>query len=94
MKKLFFILSIFAVMSVAHAEDFPTQCQSGYTTVLERQIVLFDSFSCPSGYTKVNNRFTGSCLEDMNYCLMYIPSNTTYSDETGWFEYTSLCPLE
>ena len=35
MKKLFFILSIFAVMSVAHAEDLPTQCQSGYTTVLE-----------------------------------------------------------
>lgn len=57
MKKLFFILSIFAVMSVAHAEDFPTQCQSGYITVLERQIVLFDSFSCPSGYVAVEEDF-------------------------------------
>ena len=37
---------------------------------------------CQSGY------------KDVNHCLMYIPSNTTYSDETGWFEYTSLCPLE
>ena len=93
MKKVFFIFVVFATLR-AYAYDFPLSCPDGYTTVLERQIVLSDSSSCPSGYTKVNNRFTGSCLEDMNYCLMYIPSNTTYSDETGWFEYTQLCPLE
>lgn len=96
MKKVFFIFVVFATLR-AYAYDFPLSCPDGYATIEERLIILSDA-ACPSGYTTINvsnSEMLGSCLTDhMGICLMYIPSHTSYSDDTGWFEYTQLCPLE
>lgn len=97
MKKLFFIVCMFLPFET-YAYDFPTTCSSyGFTTIEERGVIVSDT-SCPSGYTELNNQnsnFLVPCVSDsMGICLMYVPSNTSYPDDTGWFEYTEPCMLE
>lgn len=92
MKKIFVVLATLAPVALWGAEP-STSCPSGYKSVEEKNLHL-DTDSCPSGYIKVNA--VTSCLvgAPAAVCMMYVPTNTTYSDTSGEYVYTDICPLE
>ena len=84
MKRIFIL-----IMAIAPCASFA----SGYVAVVEEYMDIADS-SCPSGYTSAGT--AASCLitSPTGSCIMYAPANTTYTDNTGTYEYTAACPLE
>lgn len=92
MKKLFVVLMMLAPVALWGAEP-STSCPAGYKMVTEKNLHL-DTNSCPSGYIMVNS--VTSCLlgTPAAVCMMYVPINTTYSDASGEYVYTDVCPLE
>lgn len=88
------IIGLLFVTSTVNASEPSTSCPSGYITIEENYLTLADT-SCPSGYKVVEQNVT-SCLETLpeGICTMYIPVGTAYSDTSGIYEFTSICPLE
>ena len=86
---LFFAIAPCASFAVAPS----TSCPSGYVAVVEEYMDIADG-SCSTGYTSVGT--ADSCLitSPTGSCIMYAPANTTYTDNTGTYEYTAACPLE
>lgn len=92
MKRIFILF--FAITPCASFAAAPsTSCPSGYVTIEEEYMDIADG-SCPSGYTSAGT--ADSCLisSPAGSCIMYAPTNTTYTDNTGSYEFTSACPLE
>ena len=92
MKRIFIlIMSIAPIGAFAAAPS--TSCPAGYVTVVEEYMEIANS-TCPRGYTSAGT--ADSCLisSPAGSCIMYAPTNTTYTDNTGSYEFTSACPLE
>ena len=92
MKRIFIlIMSIAPIGAFAAAPS--TTCPAGYVAVVESYMEIADR-ACPIGYTYVGT--ANSCLisSPAGSCIMYAPTNTTYTDDTGSYEFTSACPLK
>lgn len=69
-----------------------TVCPSGYIAVEEEFIQLMGNCAVYNTVGSVNSCINGTSIDGV--CMMYAPANTTYSDETGSYEFTEDCPLE
>ena len=85
------VLAIAPCASFAAAPS--TSCPSGYTAVFEEHMDIANS-SCPSGYSSAGT--ATSCLVSTpgGSCIMYAPTNTTYSDSTGSYVFEQACAME
>ena len=91
MKRIFILILVGAPMYAIAAVP-STSCPAGYVAIVETNMTIADS-SCRSGYTSAGT--ADSCLVSLptGSCIMYAPTNTAYTDETGTYEFTSACPL-
>lgn len=91
MKIIYGLFIVFLSVS-AYAATPSTSCPSGYLAITQNSMNL-TSGVCSSGYTSVGT--VTSCLvaSPDGVCMMYVPSGITYSDDTGTYEYTDICPL-
>ena len=92
MKRIFILIMAIAPIG-AFAAAPSTTCPAGYVAVEESYMEIADS-ACPIGYTFVGT--ANSCLisSPAGSCIMYAPTNITYTDDTGSYEFTSACPLK
>jgi len=69
-----------------------TSCPAGFVAVDEPYLTI-ENGSCPSGTISAGT--ADSCLvsSPAGSCMMYAPVATEYTDETGTYEYTEVCPL-
>lgn len=89
MKKL--IMAIIFIPYATYGAAPATSCPSGYVALEEPYLTIANSeLSC------INSAGTATtCLTDnpAGVCFMYVPTGTTYTDESGSYEFTSICPL-
>lgn len=92
MKKFIFAV-IFTMAGAAYAVAPSTSCPTGFITVVEKHILLTDA-SCPAGYISVGA--VESCLvsSQSGACMMYVPGGVSYTDESGTYQYDTMCQLE
>lgn len=92
MKKIFVFTLCILIHGTALPADPPTVCPSGYIAVTEEYMIISND-SCPSGYTSAGTAY--SCLPSAQSesCMMFAPANTTYTDTTGEYVYSEICPL-
>ena len=93
MKKQLLIFISAITPSITFATTLSTSCPLNHSTIQEEYLTIADD-TCPAGYTSVGT--TTSCLESTvdTSCIMYAPANTTYTDNTGSYEFEHPCPLE
>lgn len=89
MKKIASIIILYPIMATAATPD--TSCPSGYVAITEQQITI--ATSCPSNTTPAGTAETCLATSPTGSCIMYIPANTSYTDDTGTYEYTEPCAL-
>ncbi len=92
MKKSLF-LCILPIFRTAIAAEPLTTCPNGYIQAEEKDTIIAP-WSCPTGY--LSGGTVTSCLTTApdGFCIMYAPANTEYTDTTGTYEFTEICPLE
>lgn len=88
---IIFIIAIAPMGAIATAPS--TSCPMGYVAVAEQYMEIADS-ACPSGYTSAG--VADSCLvtSPAGSCIMYAPTDVSYTDASGTYEFTSACPME
>ncbi len=86
MKKLIFI---FAIVGTANSAELMTSCPAGWVSVTQDSITIADS--CPSGYVDAGE--VTSCItpQDENTCWLFAPTDVSFSDSTGTFQFTEIC---
>ena len=52
------------------------------------------SFRVPTGYTSAGTATSCLVIVPSGSCIMYAPTNTTYSDSTGSYIFNEACPME
>lgn len=90
MKKLIYL--ILFIPGPLYAAAPTIYCPSGFVAVNEAYLTIAGDV-CPPGTTSVG--IAKSCLVSTpsGTCIMYAPTNTTYTDSTGSYEFTEICPL-
>lgn len=90
--KHLFILGLVLMPALGYATAPSTSCPAGYLQVEESYLTV-ENGSCPAGYTAVGT--APSCLvaSPDGSCMMFAPADTSYSDDTGTYTYTTICPL-
>lgn len=95
MKKLFVFVFLGALSSGVCATELSTTCPSGYIAVIEDTFIIADdNNSCPAGY--VVSGITTSCpalSPGAGTCFLYAEKNIDYTDTTGTFQFSDICPL-
>lgn len=87
------IIICFVMMPIAVNAAAPsTSCPAGFVAVDEPYLTI-ESTLCPSGTTSVGEAETCLTSSPAGSCMMYAPAATEYTDETGTYEYTEVCPL-
>ncbi len=87
----FFIICINASFAAPPSEN----CPNGMIKT-ENNLLTIAADTCPTGYTAIGQGAATSCLATTSSavkCAMFAPQNTPYSDNTGTYEYISICPL-
>ena len=92
MKRIIALLLAIAPMG-AFAAAPSTSCPSGYTAVVEEHMDIANS-SCPSGYSSAGTATSCLASNPGGSCIMYAPTNTTYSDNTGSYVFEQACAME
>ncbi len=94
MKKLIFFLMFFCFITDSFSASLITECPSGFIAVEEEDYNIVDEAeSCPTG-TQVISGYNNSCIDNSGFdCVMYAPADIQYTDETGTYIYTEICPL-
>lgn len=90
MKKL--IITIFLAPVATHAAAPATSCPSGFVAINEPYLTIANGL-CPSGTTSVGAAPTCLSTNPVGSCMMYAPAATTYTDASGSYEFTQICPL-
>lgn len=77
---------------VANAAEPSISCPTGYVRVLETAMSISNG-ACPANTTSVGT--ADSCLVSFpaGSCMMFAPADTTFTDDTGSYEFTEICPL-
>lgn len=91
--KQIFILILAGAPICAFAAAPSTSCPAGYVAIVETYMTIADS-TCPSGYTSAGTAYSCLVSSPTGSCIMYAPTDTAYTDETGTYEFTSACPME
>lgn len=93
--RLLFLITIMLGMPIRFAIGATpaTLCPSGYVSIQEKFIVISDT-ECPAGYTGGGNATSCLITAPNGTCIMYAPSNTTYTDLSGNYIFSYSCPLE
>lgn len=88
------IFSVLCIPFSALAAEPYTSCPVGYIAVNKNMIVKGES--CPAGYIYFGNIDAVNCTATSSeaMCVVYIPSNTNYTDSTGTYDFTSLCNID
>lgn len=91
MKRIVIFLSIL-MPAAANAAALATSCPAGFVAVDEPYLTI-EKGVCPSGYTSADT--ANSCLisSPAGSCMMYAPAGITYTDDTGSYQFTEICPL-
>ena len=88
MKKIAFIIAFMPMCAYSVAPS--TSCPTGYVTVTRSNFIM--ATACPTGY--VAARKLNSCLNNATYdCWLYAPAGMSFTDESGTYEYTDVCPM-
>ncbi|MBE6459540.1 MAG: hypothetical protein E7009_00970 [Alphaproteobacteria bacterium] len=92
MKHLIFIPFCCLVLP-ATATGPNTSCPSGYTTITEPPTITIAT-SCQSGTTSAGT--ITSCLDSNPsfVCYMFAPVGISFTDDSGTYEFTDVCPME
>lgn len=90
MKRIIIVCSVMMPV-VANAAAPSTSCPAGYVEVAES--LTISGGACPSGTTSIGT--ADSCLvaSPAGSCMMYAPTGMTFTDDTGSYEFTEICPL-
>lgn len=94
MKKLLIFVFLGALSSGAFAASAITTCPAGYTSVVESAFTIVDG-ACPAGTTNVDSMAKSTCLVSApaEACFLYAPANTDFTDNTGTYQFSDICPL-
>ncbi len=92
MKRIIVLVLAIAPMG-AFAVAPSTSCPSGYVAVVEEYMTIADG-TCPSGYTSAGTAVSCLISNPGGSCIMYAPTNTTYSDNTGSYVFEQPCAME
>lgn len=89
MKRIIFLFCLVPLSAIAAAPS--TSCPSGYVAINSPYITI--ATSCPSGTVSVGT--AESCLvsSSAGSCIMYAPAGVSYTDDSGTYEYTDVCPM-
>jgi len=70
-----------------------TSCPTGYITIVESNMIIAAN-NCPAGYKSADT--ATSCLTETptGTCMMFAPAGMKFSDDSGTYEFTEICPLE
>lgn len=92
MKRVLFLL-LLLLPCVAVADEPITDCPTGYVAVLEGYAEITIADSCDSGTYDAGT--AESCLVESpsGECWMFVPAGAAFSDTSGAYEYTAICPL-
>ncbi len=92
MKRIIIICSVL-IPGVVNADAPSISCPAGYVAVDEPYLTIADD-TCPAGYTSVGAAQTCLLPSPAGSCMMYAPAATTYTDDSGTYQFTAVCPLE
>lgn len=92
MKILYFMLFVIFVPCVALGDEPSTSCPTGFIAINEPYITISDS-ACPDGYTSTGTAMSCLVASPSGVCIMYVPSGVVYTDTTGTYQFTEICPL-
>lgn len=92
MRFMLFVLIIATGMTNLYAESPNQTCPAGYMAVKNNDMLLANG-PCPDGYKDVGT--VTSCLvaSPDGTCAMFVPADSTYTDEIGTYRHTNICPL-
>ncbi len=92
--KIFMLMTaIMATESVLGALPLREPCFAPFSAIKKANQIVVDG-SCPAGYILVSSVL--SCLNNPEMqpgCVMFALANTPYTDGTGDFEFSEICPL-
>ncbi len=91
MKRIIIVCSVL-IPGTLHGAAPSTSCPAGFVAVDEPYLTIAND-SCPSGYTSAGTAQTCLVPSPAGSCMMYAPVATTYTDDSGSYEFTSICPL-
>jgi len=93
MKKIILLCLIVMPLGALGALGEPsTSCPMGMLKIRQNYINLATT-TCPAGTVKVGTIQNCQSI-NQGICALYIPANSTYSDSTGTYTYTDICPYE
>lgn len=89
MKKLIFIISLTALPAIAGTPS--TNCPAGYFAIQTQDLIATE---CPSGTADIGR--INSCLSSnpSSECYMFAPVGMSFTDDSGTYEFTDVCPME
>lgn len=91
MKQIFvFIMAIAPTCVIAAAPS--TSCPTGYVAITESYLTI-ESGICPSGNISFGEAYSCLVSNPNGSCMMYAPTGVNYTDSTGTYEFTKLCPM-
>lgn len=91
MKRVFIVCSLLMPIA-ANAAAPATSCPAGFVAVNEPYLTIANG-ACPVGTISVGTAETCLASSPAGSCMMYAPTGTSYTDESGGYEFTSVCPL-
>jgi len=91
MKRVFLVISMLMV-GAANGAAPATSCPAGFVAV-DEPFLTIEGGACPAGYTAVGVAETCLVASPTGSCMMFVPAATEYSDDIGFYEFTTACPL-
>lgn len=102
MKKLFILLCVTGLSICVITFDAPaaaptTTCPAGYAAVNSAIRIVNDSCSGNSQPVKIfgadDNPTTCLVASPSGVCFMYAPADTNFTDPSGTYQFSQICPL-
>ena len=89
MKNIILFFCVVPVLTFANTPS--TSCPTGYIALDEEYITV--ATTCPSGTISVGT--AESCLGTTTNgeCYMYTPVGMSFTDDSGTYEFTDVCPM-
>lgn len=91
-KKLVYVF-LAVIPLVCHADEPATSCPAGYQEITTPTTVIANT-ACPTEYTATGD--TTSCLYPTPdaVCMMFAPTDISFSDISGQYKFDEICPME
>lgn len=93
MKKILITAIITMIATHVYGIESGAQCPDGYTQITQPDIILTTN-TCPANYTDYGTAQSCADTTPDAVCFMYLPTQTTFDDATGTYEYTEICVMD